>query len=107
MQTAKTNLYSLVHLTLYQNLLWSAYIHFLALHSIFVFIFGAYITGGVHISKGPADVYVEIGEMARFPCHYEGTQTFPFWKIGVTLYTTLYLPPHHHYNHLKQELFVR
>lgn len=70
-------------------------------------IFCVYIIGGVRISEGPADVYVRSGEIARFSCHYEGTKTFPHWRIGTTLYTTLSLPRHHHYNFLKQELVVR
>lgn len=63
--------------------------------------------GGVHINEGPTDIQVHNGQTARFPCHNEGTQSFPYWKIGGTLYTALNLPSQHNYDLFKQELVVR
>lgn len=67
---------------------------------------GVYL-GGVRILQGPRDVHVQRGEVATFPCQYEGTQSFPYWRIGVKLYTALNLPRHHRYSGPKQELVIR
>jgi len=69
--------------------------------------YGIPVIGGVHISKGPVDVHVRNGQVARFPCHNQGTRSFPYWRIGNRLYTTLRLPSQHNYDSVHQELVVR
>ena len=58
----------------------------------------------IEIIRGPADVTVNEGDSAMFPCWYTGTNTVPFWYIGGFAYTRRNLPSRHYYSN--KTLFV-
>ncbi len=54
---------------------------------------------------GPADVTVEEGASAAFPCFYTGTSDVPFWYIDGDVHSFRNLPSRHSYSNQSLTIF--
>ena len=70
----------------------------LYVRSLTNFVHSAVLAGGLEITLGPANITVNEGDSATFPCWYTGTRREPVWFIGGDQYTLDNLQSRHYYS---------